>query len=151
MTVATCVDCGSETSDYRSPRCRACYFEDKKYPVLDTPEETEAEIKRRKYINRRNYVYKSRYGITENEYQEMLESQNGKCAICGVHHLELNRRMSVDHDHNCCPGLYSCGDCRRGLLCGKCNLALGGFKDSEAVLRSALTYLSAHRKEEEID
>ena len=80
-----------------------------------------------------------RYGITIEQYEEMEEKQGGVCAIC------LNppsRAFDIDHDHACCPGETSCGDCVRGLLCFNCNSALGKFKDRPDVLKRAVTYLT---------
>jgi len=74
------------------------------------------------------------YGISLKDYQTMYISQNGLCAIC--HHPEpVKARMflAVDHDHK--TGKV------RGLLCSKCNMALGGFGDSSEILRSAIRYL----------
>ena len=147
-----CQECGTPTTDRYATLCRPCWKEHVKPDAVRPPTEGEIkEVNKRRYENRRRYIYKTRYGITKEQYQEILEAQDSCCAICGTHQSELGKRMSVDHDHNCCPGLYSCGKCLRGLLCGHCNLALGGFKDKESVLRSALRYLSIYRNEEYLD
>lgn len=80
-----------------------------------------------------------RYGITVDELRAMHEEQGGRCAICGGDNN--GRTLAVDHDHSCCPGLTSCGECVRGLLCMGCNTALGAMKDDPKVLRSAAQYL----------
>lgn len=82
---------------------------------------------------RHRYLYK----IEPNEFQNLVEEQGGRCAICGI----VPERLHVDHDHNCCTGYKSCGDCIRGLLCGVCNRSLGGFKDNIQALESAVDYL----------
>lgn len=149
MTKGICQECSTPTSDKYTSLCRPCWRGRVKPNSVKSP--TEGEIKeenKRRYAIRRKYVYKSRYGITEEQYDEMLELQNYCCAICGINQLELTKRLSVDHDHNCCPGLFACGKCLRGLLCASCNLALGGFKDKESILKSALIYLSNYRNEE---
>ena len=79
-----------------------------------------------------------RYGITLDIYEKMVEERGGRCDICGK---VPEKRLHVDHDHSCCPGRRSCGKCIRGLLCSRCNLALGGFDDSIELLQSALIYL----------
>lgn len=75
------------------------------------------------------------YGIKKAEYDEMLLSQAGVCAIC---HQPTNhkkhKRLSVDHDH--ATGKV------RGLLCHTCNVGLGAFKDDVARLTAAIAYLS---------
>lgn len=59
------------------------------------------------------------------------------CMSCG----EEVDRMVIDHDHSCCPGDTSCGDCVRGALCTGCNVGLGYFRESPAKLRGAIEYL----------
>lgn len=90
---------------------------------------------------RHNYSLVTRwrfYGITREVALMMYESQGGGCAICREP-LPLHE-MHVDHDHDCCPR-GSCGPCVRGLLCGRCNLGLGQFRDDVARLRAAADYL----------
>lgn len=81
-----------------------------------------------------------RYGITLADYEGLLASQGGGCAICGLKNAN-GLALSVDHDHDCCPGNRSCGGCVRGLLCGPCNFAIGHMKDSPQRLRAAAAYL----------
>ena len=59
------------------------------------------------------------------------------CAICGSH-----EKTHIDHDHACCPGNQSCGECVRGTLCSSCNLGLGAFRDNVEKLRNAIEYLT---------
>ncbi len=80
-----------------------------------------------------------KYGITWDKYESMWTEQGEVCAICKG---KPGRRPDVDHDHNCCPGAGSCGDCVRGLLCFNCNSAIGKFKDNLDTIRSAVTYLT---------
>jgi len=71
------------------------------------------------------------YGITEEQWQEMFKQQNGVCAICHKH--QVYRRLSVDHNHK--TGKV------RGLLCVRCNRALGYVFDSPILLRNAAEYI----------
>lgn len=93
--------------------------------------------------------------ISLDRYQNIFQGQGGRCAICSdsiVMGYDPNRddgrRGSVaygahlDHDHACCPGRKSCGLCIRGLLCTRCNTALGNFRDNPAILRKAADYVS---------
>lgn len=79
------------------------------------------------------------HGMTLGQYDELLKSQNGVCAICGngnEHQTGLGRksvRLTVDHCH--ASGRI------RGLLCHKCNAGLGFFKDNPEILNKALDYL----------
>ena len=79
------------------------------------------------------------YGV---DFEALNEVQQGLCAICGnpqkAGHME---RLSVDHDHSCCPYGKSCGKCVRGLLCSGCNSGLGYFQDSPELLARAIIYL----------
>lgn len=71
--------------------------------------------------------------MTHEYYDELLKSQDNKCAICKTHQQDLKRTLSVDHDHN--TGKV------RGLLCDNCNRALGYFKDDTSILEVAKNYL----------
>lgn len=81
---------------------------------------------------------KSRFGITDKEYKKMLEEQNYVCAICGFEETTVDgfsniRDLAIDHDHE--SGKV------RGLLCLKCNTALGAFHDNIENLEKAIQYL----------
>jgi len=79
-------------------------------------------------------------GLTIEKYMEIYEEQKGLCKICGNPEF-TKKRLSVDHDHRCCPGKSSCGKCIRGLLCFKCNTALGMVSDNIAILSNMISYL----------
>jgi hypothetical protein len=72
------------------------------------------------------------YGISLEEYQWMLEVQDGVCAICRKPEVRICR-LSVDHDHE--TGQV------RGLLCAKCNSILGYAEDQPLILQAAIDYL----------
>ena len=81
-----------------------------------------------------------RYGLTVDDYINLEKSQNGVCKICGETE-KYNKRLSIDHDHSCCPGATSCTDCIRGLLCSRCNKVLGQINDNEVLLQKMIDYL----------
>ncbi len=106
---------------------------------LDGTIEDEARRQKR----RRSQMYK--YGITVERYDEMLAAQHGVCAICGKPPSgkgTSGQSLHVDHDHSCCPGTKSCGECVRGLLCSNCNMAVGLLKDDPTILTAALRYVT---------
>ena len=72
------------------------------------------------------------YGLTEEEYNNMVLSQNNLCAICN--NPSKNKALAIDHNHKT-------GEVR-GLLCHNCNLAIGLFKENISVFTSAIKYLS---------
>lgn len=74
-------------------------------------------------------VYQRRLQV----YRELCEVLGEVCAICGAGPTP-HRRLSIDHDHET--------DEIRGLLCGKCNLAIGHLRDSVEFLTKAIAYLS---------
>lgn len=80
----------------------------------------------------------ARYGITDEQYQQKLQEQEGVCAICGADKPGRNHEnMHVDHNH-------STGEVR-GLLCDLCNRGLGYFKDNNQLLRKAAAYLENYK------
>jgi Recombination endonuclease VII len=66
-------------------------------------------------------------------YEQLLESQNGCCAICETPFTETPR---LDHDH-------VSGE-MRGLLCNHCNLGIGLLNDDSELVRKALLYLEKY-------
>lgn len=82
---------------------------------------------------------RQRYKLTPGEYHAILDAQEGVCAICKS--PPRDKRLAVDHDHNCCPGELTCGECVRGLLCDNCNWWLGLIDDRLSMLESAENYL----------
>jgi hypothetical protein len=73
------------------------------------------------------------YGITYAEYEAMLEAQGGGCAICGQTPEQEGRRLPIDHCHTT--------NKVRGVLCTKCNQALGMMDDDTNRLAKAIQYL----------
>jgi len=88
----------------------------------------------------RAWNLKAKYGMSIEQYDALLDKQRGLCACCKQ--AEINgRRLSVDHDHKCCPSRMTCGRCIRGLLCQRCNQVLGKMQDSPLLLKRAIAYL----------
>lgn len=68
------------------------------------------------------------YGLTIEQYEEMCKLQNYECSIC-------NKKVKLVVDH-----CHETGN-MRGLLCTKCNKALGGFEDHIGYLMAAIDYI----------
>jgi hypothetical protein len=71
-----------------------------------------------------SYRLAKTYRMTVADYFRLLLRQQGGCRIC-KRAPGSGRRLSVDHDHACCPGKQSCGKCVRALLCTNCNWLVG--------------------------
>jgi len=138
--------------DGRRPECKDCNLaaRARKYaadpqPYIDrvkkwqqaNPERLNAyrhEYRRRPErvaADRESYL-KRKYGITLADYARMLEAQNGVCAICGEPRPD-ERTLHVDHDHE--------SGAIRGLLCFRCNNALGDLREEYELFRRAADYL----------
>lgn len=112
-------------------RCDGCrkthYSEVGKFTKTIPP----LEVRRQRH---RIQVIKS-YGITEEEFNSMLERQEGKCAICGT--TDWGKPSpSIDHDHK--TGKV------RALLCNRCNRVLGLAEDSPELLSMMSDYLKKY-------
>lgn len=83
--------------------------------------------------NYRNRNFKSKYGITLDDYNRMHAEQNGVCAICHKEETVKKLHLAVDHSH--------ATNRVRGLLCNRCNLLLGKAYDSVEYLRACIQYL----------
>jgi Recombination endonuclease VII len=75
-------------------------------------------------------------GIRLDDYNRMLKEQNESCAVCLIPAAEFNKRLAVDHNHM--TGQI------RGLLCTRCNIALGYVRDNKSVLKRLIDYLTIH-------
>ena len=85
------------------------------------------------------------YGLTLDGYESLLVEQGGGCRICRQPETVTRAghvlALTVDHDHACCSGPRSCGRCIRGLICHRCNRAIGLFRDDPELLEAAAAYL----------
>ena len=78
---------------------------------------------------------KRKYNLSIEEYDALLEAQNNSCKVCGTHAKNnLKGKLYVDHCH--ITGKV------RGMLCMKCNSALGLLNDGKELIKKLLDYLS---------
>jgi hypothetical protein len=81
-----------------------------------------------------------RYGLSIEKFDELLKVQGRSCAICNS--IKAGRKtdqwLLVDHSHDSKEV--------RGLLCHKCNVGLGAFKDTPEILLRAFYYLIGRKK-----
>ena len=89
------------------------------------------ERTRRARRSKHNTHLKKTYDISINDYDRILRSQGGRCAICkgGT----SKRHFAVDHNHK--------NGNVRGLLCARCNTGLARFMDNITTLRRAVRYM----------
>lgn len=76
---------------------------------------------------------KDRYGITLEDYNNLLVKCDFRCSICGLPHTD-EKKLNIDHCHNT--------NIIRGLLCGDYNRGIGLLNDSIDNLLNAIKYLT---------
>jgi hypothetical protein len=105
-------------------KCKACFNE-----INDTPEYRERQ--------RDNHL-KRLYGLSAEEYDTFFREQGGVCAICKQESdtTGKNSKLHVDHDHT--TGKV------RGLLCYRCNVAMGFLSEDTQRIYQILDYISTH-------
>ena len=127
--------------EYRENNREKCDLVQKEYRKNH---KEEIKIKKREYAKThqdviKTYLLKNNFGITLEQYNNMVISQGGVCAICGKAETSYDKKaqaikkLAVDHDH--VTGKV------RGLLCTNCNLMLGSAYDNIDTLKSAIIYL----------
>ena len=124
---------GSKYKDGRRGICKKCHSEYITKYYKDRPEKYAEKV-------RMNSYYKAnwkRHKLSEDKYLGLVELHEGKCHAC-----KDREATNIDHDHTCCPGRFSCGECVRGVLCNQCNTALGLLADSKEKLQGLLDYIS---------
>jgi hypothetical protein len=114
--------------------CKSCHSENVRQWRLKNPERVKQNRERYKLtaINRKR---SQDYGISPEQYKQMLHNQNGMCAICGM----TNEKLVIDHCHE--TGHV------RGLLCHKCNSGIGMLGDDIEILKCAIWYLELTKHE----
>lgn len=125
-------------SDGLQPWCKPCmklYYADRHRANYVATPRPASDPKFLEWKRRIKYTY----NMSPERYQELLDSQGGVCAGCGVG--PSTQRLSIDHDHSCCDGNRSCGRCVRGLLCNKCNRLVGLGSNCPQTLSNLATYL----------
>lgn len=95
-----------------------------------------AEWKKRNPEKVKNAELKREFGITIDQYNQMLIKQNDCCAICNKHKSLSTKMLAVDHNHKT-------GQVRE-LLCHACNTAYGFLNESEDTILKLLTYHKKH-------
>jgi len=83
-------------------------------------------------LKRRDSELRNKFNITLEDYNYLLNKQDGCCLLCNRHYSEFVKGLAVDHNHE--TGQI------RGLLCGPCNTRLGWF---ETNMKKIMEYLDA--------
>jgi len=133
-----CHACGDEKSldefwnnanrhDGKQTQCKGCATARRKKKLAERVPEDDARKSRR---NADSHM-RRRYGIDVDGYERMLDRQQGTCAVCRNKCTRDN--LAIDHDHQ--TGAV------RGLLCWRCNGALGKARDSVELLTKLIAYL----------
>jgi len=112
----------SKAKDGLNWECRGC--QSKRNKKLTA----KPEVKKR----RAKMYLSKRYGLTLEDYNSMLQKQQGCCAMCGRHWTNFSKRFHVDHNHK--TGKI------RSLLCVGCNIGLG-FVEKSGFVNMAKKYL----------
>lgn len=110
----------TNTRDLHKHECKPCF---NKLTLKYYFKNKESRVAQRK-----DYHYRSNYGLTKEEVEKLKEEQDFKCMIC-----EDVVDLVVDHCHK--TGKV------RSLLCNKCNQGLGSFKDDPKIINKASLYL----------
>jgi Recombination endonuclease VII len=108
--------------------CRSCYDKARSSVGWKANPEREALASLKRAVRK--------YGITIDAYNQLLKEQDSRCAICGEQNNGGVRdwRLHIDHDHET--------DEVRGLLCSRCNLAIGHLREDRLLFEAAIDYLS---------
>lgn len=124
---------------YYFPRCKPCK---KLYQVNYYQSRKQREPGWEKKQSRKATL--ARYGLTPEEYDDLLIAQDGRCAICKRRPGSTNgvdrHNLVVDHDH--------AAGTTRALLCDFCNRGLGIFRDDPELLMAAAAYLLEYSAQE---
>jgi len=88
-------------------------------------------------IRQKNNKLIKDFGITYIEYKQILNEQEGRCAICGRSEKENGKMLAVDHDHDTTKN--------RELLCSSCNLTIGFIEKNNIDIEKIKNYINKHK------
>lgn len=127
-------------SGFRQP-CKDCCkeYENERYLRL---KESGAKYIKNKKESQRARSLKNKFGITLEQYDQLLEEQDYSCAICKKHEGEFNRKFAVDHAHTGSDHIPE--GMVRGLLCWSCNRLVIGKQTNPDIFQRAADYLRRH-------
>ena len=111
-------------------RCRTCRLLIQQRWRDNNPQRIKGHRDANKIASRLRYLWRV-YGLTSDRYTQMLDEQDGRCAVCK--YIFAEGKVSVDHDHE--TGRV------RGLLCVKCNASIGMAGESPERLENLAEYL----------
>jgi len=137
---------GIPNPDYAKPVQACCYPGcDETYPKRQLVNSVE-RIRQQFCPRHRNRIILAAHSLRKHHvpaelYAEWLTAHPGTCDGCGAN---IGVGACIDHNHRCCPGVYSCGRCIRGLLCRRCNTGLGWIEGlaRDGRLDPLLAYMS---------
>lgn len=135
--VRICKTCGDEKpleSFAKNSSCKEGRAYSCKNCLAEYAREYKAKNKEKVSTSEYKSQLKTKYGLTEEDYINILIKQNYSCAICGTHQSNLTKRLHVDHCHKTMK--------IRGLLCRDCNKTLGIFEDNIERFQKAIDYLN---------
>lgn len=123
--------------------CKKC---DKDKPLTEFTRNSRAKSGLTSYCKQCNQILdfnkrlKGCYKLSSLDYENLMYSQDNRCAICGEYWKpdKQSRRLSIDHNHE--TGKI------RGLLCRNCNTGIGMLKDNIQTIQNALDYLKKHKQ-----
>jgi len=124
---------GRQNSSTRSGKNADVSKRQSKPSKILSPEEVQIKKEKARWYN-----IKRLYGLSQAEYEELLEEQDHRCGICKRHEDEFETRLAVDHDHKSLEV--------RGLLCSYCNRRILGRISNPDLLRMAADYLERPRR-----
>lgn len=101
----------------------------------------ENKIKRHKEYKRNrektlDRKFRTKFGITLEDYNNLLESQQDKCAICSRTTKDNKKMLAVDHCHKT--------NLVRALLCSSCNICIGFIEKNKLNIDDIKNYLGRY-------
>jgi len=123
---------------HRPYTCETCWIRLDKLRKRNEKRARRSAVPDRVRASYRRWQLKRVYGLSIEQFNQMLSSQGGVCKICKSSDPRTGRDWHVDHDHR--TGVV------RGILCARCNLLLGRAQDRADRLEAAIEYLRAAEK-----